>query len=257
MDRLRFAEVNWTLALAFTTIHVTLSILGSVIIAEAVFPKLADRPWLSQKGFAALTVWLGVVASLFFFTYGFLLFHGKGYDHPPVTYGIAVLLFALFLWLGVRRRRASAAGAAEPGVSRRRAPGLWSVRLAAFAAAFAFLLTLFILHMLIPIALVPFGIIAGVDMLAVLVVFGWSKRAGWGAEHRLALVSGVLGVFIACSPLFEFVIPAPGKDMRGLVLVDALALVGLIWLAWWVKQEGKGMPLQAERQRKSDSLLVS
>jgi hypothetical protein len=57
------------------------------------------------------------------------------------------------------------------------------------------------------------------------------------------------GSTIICSPLFEFVVPAPGKDMRGLVVVDALALVGLIWLAWWAK--GQGTRRREEKRRRS------
>ena len=243
-DRLRLFEVNWTLALIFTTIHVTLSIMGSVVIAEALFPKLAQRPWLGQKAFVGLTLWLGAVTLWLFVTYGFILYHGKGYDHPPLSYGIALVLFALFLWLGLHRRRANASPAAEPGYAQvlkrasLRAPRLWTLRLVGFAAAFAVLVNLFILRTLIPIALVPIGIVVGVVLVGLLVVRRWSHRSNWDASHRLALASGVLGFFIVCSPLFEFVIPAPGKDMRGLVLVDALALIGLIWLAWRVKRQG-------------------
>jgi hypothetical protein len=231
-DRLRIFEVNWTLALAFTTIHVTLSIMSSIVIAEALFPRLAERPWLGQKWFIGFTIWLGVITSVFFVTYGFVVFHGKGYDHPPVTYVIALLLFTLFLWLGLHRYRAKVSPSTEPNPIIRLAPRLWTLRLVAFAAAFVVLVNLFILRMFIPVALIPFGIVAGVDLLSVLQVRRWSKRSGWGACQRLALVSGVMGFSIVCSPLFEFVIPKkPGLNMTGLTLVNLLALGGLIWLA--------------------------
>ena len=101
-------------------------------------------------------------------------------------------------------------------------------------------MSLFFLRNLIPIALIPFGIVAGVDLLSVLLVRRWAKRSGWGVRHQLALVSGVMGVFIVASPFFEFVIPRqPGHNPTGLTLVDLCALGGLIWLAWRVKrQEG-------------------
>lgn len=44
-DRLRFFEVNWTFALALTTILVTLAILSSTILAEAFSPN-----WLTDPG---------------------------------------------------------------------------------------------------------------------------------------------------------------------------------------------------------------
>lgn len=43
-DRLRFFEVNLTLVLIFTTIHVTLSIMSLIVIAQVLFPRLAERP---------------------------------------------------------------------------------------------------------------------------------------------------------------------------------------------------------------------
>ncbi len=212
--------------------------MSSVVIAEAFFPQLAERPWLGRKGFVGVTLWLGIVTAWLFVSYGFLLYRGKGYDHPPVTYVIAPALFVLFLWLGWRVRTAAAPAAAGSPSSVRPAPRLWTLRLAAFGAACTVLVNLFILRTVIPMALIPIGLVAGVDLVSVLVVRQWSRRSGWNARHRLALASGVIGFFIVCSPLFEFVIPAPGKDMRGLVLVDALALVGLIWLAWRVKRQG-------------------
>jgi hypothetical protein len=112
--------------------NVTLSILSSIVIVEALFPGLADRPWLSQKWFVGFTLWLGAICAWLFFTYGFVVFHGKGFDHPPITYGIAPLLFALFLVLGLHRYHPKAT-ASE--VSVRPAPGLWTLRLLAFAAA--------------------------------------------------------------------------------------------------------------------------
>ena len=98
-DAARLFEVNWTLAVGFTTIHVALSIMSSVVIAEVLFPQLAERPWLGRKGFVGVTLWLGIVTAWLFVSYGFLLYRGKGYDHPPVTYAIAPSLFVFFLWL--------------------------------------------------------------------------------------------------------------------------------------------------------------
>ena len=238
-DRLRFLAINWMLVLVFTTIHVSLSIMSSVVIAEAIFPRQATRPWLGRKAFGGMAVWLFIVAAWLFFSYGFLIFHGKGYDHPPVTYVIAPVLFVLFLWLGLRRGKASAFAQVGSGESLRPAPHLWTLRLAAFVAAFVVLVNLFFLRNLLPIALIPFGIVAGVDLLGVLLLRRWSQRSGWGASHRLALTSGVMGVFIVASPFFEFVIPRqPGHNPAGLVLVNLFALAGLIWLARRAKRQG-------------------
>lgn len=234
-DAARLFQVNWTNVLIFTTIHVTLSILSSVVIAETLFPRLAGRPWLSRQGFVGLTLWLVVVVSWLFFSFGFLIFHGKGYDHPPIAYVIAPAIFALFLWLGLRRHKASASARTGSGDARRPAPHLWTLRIAAFVAAFVVLVNLLFVRNLIPIALLPIVIVAGVDLLGVLMVRRWSKRSGWGAQHRLALVSGVMGVFIVAAPILEFGLRIP--HYTGLTLVNLCALAGLIWLAWRVKRQ--------------------
>lgn len=231
-DAARFLEVNWTFVVIFTTIHVALSVMSSVVVTEALFPRQADRPWLGRKGVVGFTIWLFVITVWLVVSYGFLLFRGKGYNHPPLSYGVALVLFALLLWLGLRRRKASASSPAGLHAMLRPAPRLWTLRLAGFAAAFAVLVNLFFLRTIIPVPLIPIGIVVGVDLASVLVVRRWSKRPGWGMRHRLALVSGVMGFFIVFSPLFEFVIPhRPDLHMTGLTLVNLVALIGLIWLA--------------------------
>ena len=50
----------------------------------------------------------------------------------------------------------------------------------------------------------------------------WASRAGWGAEHRLALASGATSFWIAASLI---------SGVIGLPLVAVLLLVLLIWLA--------------------------
>jgi hypothetical protein len=245
-DAARLFDVNWTFVVAFTTIHMVLSISVAIIVVEAIFPSLAARPWLGRKGFVALTVWLGAVVALLGFTYGFLNFHGKGYDHPPVSYILAPALFIHFLALGALVRFPPARSI----VMSRPAPRLWTLRIAAFLGGFAVLGNLFVLRAILPLPLVPIALIVLVDLLGVLAVSHWAQRPGWGMRHRLALASGVLGCFIILSPFFEFVLP--NRDMRGLTLANLLALSGLIWLARWVDHvEAAG---QASPQPEQESL---
>jgi len=131
-DAARFLGVNWTLALIFTTIHVALSVMSSVVVAEALFPQQANRPWLGRKGLVGFTLWLFVITVWLFVSYGFLLYRSKGYGHPPVSYGVAIVLFALFLWLGLRRRKASTSSGTRLHDMLRPAPRLWALRLAGF-----------------------------------------------------------------------------------------------------------------------------
>jgi hypothetical protein len=67
-DAARYFDVNWTFATAFTSIHMALSVTTSVVLAEALFPGLAARPWLGRKGAAAFTFLLGVVVAVLIFS---------------------------------------------------------------------------------------------------------------------------------------------------------------------------------------------
>ena len=222
-DAARVFDVNWTFVVGFTSIHVVLSIITPIVLAEAIFPTLATRPWLGRTGRIAFTAWLSLIVLVLALSYGFTIYHGKGYDHPPVSYVIAPVLFIVFLLLGamVRIRPVQSVGSQRP-------PGFWFLRLAGFLGAFAVLVNLFILRTVLPIHLIPIAFILAVDLLGVYLVRRWARRPGWGMHHRLALVSGVMGVFMVFSPVVEFLIP--NQYLRGLTLVNLLALCGLIIL---------------------------
>jgi hypothetical protein len=204
-----------------------LSVTTSVVLAEALFPGLAARPWLGRKGSAAFTFLLGVVVAVLNFSYGFVIFRGKGYDHPPASYAIAPALLLLLLTLGTFARipAAQPTGAWRP-------PRLWFLRIAGFLGAFIVLLNLFLLRIFLPIPLIPIALIPATDLFGIYLVRRWARRSGWGMQHRLALVSGLMGVFIVFSPAFEFVIP--NQNMTGLTLANLVALGGLIFLAYRV-----------------------
>lgn len=104
---------------------------------------------------------------------------GQGYNHPPLTYGIALALFPLFLWLGVRRPSVGGTPRADAfATAQRLPPGLWMLRISAFGAAFIVLANLFVLRNIVPIPLLSFAMVAGVDLASVLLIRQWSRRRG-------------------------------------------------------------------------------
>jgi hypothetical protein len=229
-DAARSFDVNWTFATAFTSIHTVLSVLTSVVLAEAPFPGLAARPWLGRKG-AAFTLLLGLVVAAPIFSYGFTIYRGRGHDHPPVSNALAPALVLLLLTLGTFAR----IPVARP-VGTRRAPRSWRLRFAGFLGAFAVLFNLFILRTVLPVPLIPIALILATGLLAIYLVRRWARRSGWGMRQRLALASGVMGVFIVLSPVFAFLLP--NQSMTGLTLANLLALGGLIFLT----ERGFGPP---------------
>jgi hypothetical protein len=226
-DAARYFGVNWTFATAFTSIHTALSVLTSVVLAEALFPGLAERPWLGRKGAAAFSLLLGLVVAALIFSYGFTIYRGKGYDHPPLSYALAPALFLLLLTLGTF----APIPVAQPA-GNRRAPRLWLLRIAGFLGAFVVLFNLFILRNVAPAPLIPIALILATDLLSIYLVRRWARRPGWGMQRRLALAAGVMGVFIVFSPVFEFLLP--NQRMTGLTLANLLALGALIFLTYRV-----------------------
>lgn len=96
------------------------------------------------------------------------------------------------------------------------------------------LINLFVLRNVIPVHIAPIALILATDALGVYLVRRWSRRPGWGMRQRLALVSGVMGVFIVFAPVVEFVLRDP--VMTGITLANLLALCGLIVLSYRVEQ---------------------
>jgi hypothetical protein len=223
-DAARALDVNWTFVVGFTSIHVVLSIITSIVLAEALFPRLASRPWLGPASRIAFTVWLGLVVLVLALSYGFAIYHGRGYDHPPASYVIAPAVFVACLLMGTLLRIPP-----ERSQGSRRPPGYWSLRIAGFLGGGVVLVNLLFLRVALPIHVLPIAFIVATDVLGVSLVRRWARCPGWGMSQRLALVSGVMGVFIVFSPVFEFVIP--NRNMTGLTLVNLLALGGLIFLA--------------------------
>ncbi len=223
----RLFETNWVWALGLTLYHMVVSITIPIILTEALFPRIADRPWLGRKGFRFFAVWLTIISLLGLLGFGFLEFSKQGYTHPPATYFVALALAVALVMLALRRP------APAPFVtSPRRAPRLWSLRLFGFLATIIYFTLSWIVPRLVPVALITMLLFAGFAVLAAWRVRAWSRREGWSAEHQLALASGVLGFFLVLfAPLVEFLAPPAGKPTTGMTLVALVFLVGLVWLA--------------------------
>jgi hypothetical protein len=223
----RLFETSWVWALGLTLYHMVVSIAVPIILAEALFPRIADQPWLGHKGGRAFVVWLTIISLLGLLGFGFLEFRKQGYTHPPAMYLVALAFAVALVVLGLRRRPPL------PLVpTARSAPRRWSLRLLGFLATIIYFTLSWVIPNVIPVALITMLLFAGCVLFAVWRVRAWSRRLGWGAEHRLALASGVLGFFLLLyAPLGEFLAPPAGKPTAGMTLVAVVFLAGLAWLS--------------------------
>ena len=135
---------------------------------------------------------------------------------------------------GLARQRPVASG------SRRPVPSIGRLRLAGAAA----MVTFYLLFAVVP-GLVAAGVpaagrpawqlllillMAGFCWLVVDIGRDWSRRAGWGHQQVLAVITGVLLPTIVASVL----LPVAQRELEPLVTVPTLAL--LAWLAWRYRQ---------------------
>ncbi len=218
----RALDINWIWAVGLTAYHAVMSVTIPVILVERVFPSRASEPWLGR--FGLVIAFLVLIASSIFglIIFGFMLFKPVGYEHPPGTYVNAVIIFFALVWLGLRRR-----GAARPSDAAA-PPGPWRLRIPALVLTLAWFIAEYIVPSATPVGIVPVLVLLAIVLVARRVIDGWSRRAGWGADHRLALASGVLGFFVLLSPAIEFGPHPPEKNVTGMVafaLGTALALV--------------------------------
>jgi hypothetical protein len=233
----RLFDTSWVWAVELTIFHAVVSITIPILLTELIFPHLAHRPWLRQRGLKGFTICLVIVSLIQLVFFGFLLSRSKGFTHPPLMYIGALLLAIGFVWAGLNLKpgRPVTTMAGVMGTT----PGLWKLRLAGFAATFTFFFTAWILPFIVPFPIVPILIMVGLVILATRKIARWSRRAGWSSEHSLALASGVIGFIVLLSPLVEFVVHPNGKTYTGMALVDLAFLVGLMLLARTVGQRSQ------------------
>src|SRR6266849_6379804 len=168
----RLFDVSWVWAFGLTAYHAVVSITIPIVLKDTLFPHLAARPWLRRRGLILFSIWLTLISLFSLLLFGFLEFRKQGYTHPPLAYFIAL------------------------APSTRSAPRLWQLRLLALATTLLFFFDLWAMPNLVPFPLVPIALVIGLVALATWILRRWARRAGWGAQHRLALAFGVITFFV-------------------------------------------------------------
>jgi hypothetical protein len=209
--------IGWPWWLFVLTLHTVWSIGVSIALGEALFTARGAAPWLGKRGLALC----GIVFAL-----GVAFVHfaaGGGYQLTTGQLVLSLVLVATlaavaFLPLWHRGTRATAA--------QRKAPSPWVAGAAAFALTGAFMaLTRPLSDALhLPAGVLVAGYLA-LYALAILALLRWSRRSGWGPEHRFALASGSLLTYV----WYGFVqVPHDALDLVGQAVFALLALCILI-----------------------------
>lgn len=202
----------WTLWMF--NVHALWSIATPIALVEACVPDRATAPWMGRTGMAAATILFlgGATATTLM---GYRQDHYMASLRQFVGAAVVVVLLAAAAFVIPMRNRFASTGQAP-------SPGLVGVIALSFGSAAL---------------LVPkewgWGAVMellGLDAVIFFVVLGWSRRAGWGLKHQLALGSGAALAYGWHAFMQK---PAVG-GMDGSVRVgNAIFLAGAIALTWF------------------------
>ena len=228
-----FLGISWVWAMFSSFTHVTLTVFSSIVLAESLFPQLADKPWLSSKQ--------RLICGLFFgtaFVFGYHLFINILYPHytpPTLSYLLIAVMTLIIGFLGLKIRKL---------------PELENVSSQSHGCRYFVIgLIVSLLSIILPYALPKLGVLSLVTVFLMLgVIFGggylivsWIKRFnGWTASDRLSLASGIMAPWLIRMPLLELGIMAGVREMNMTGMSIAAVIVVMLL--------GKGFEsLQTER----------
>jgi len=227
----RWAGVNWVWTVGLTGFHAVWSIAASIALVEIAYPGKRGA-WVSRRAFR-------ILAGLFVFdvVFGFLFI--SKYRPPASHVIVAVAVVAALVELARRLPRPAPAARVLPPV-------------ALFWLAFGWAAVWFGVFYVFPAKQVSAGwALAALGAVAAAGVWGFARWAAVPApQHRLALASGVIGLFILLTPVQEMDTKRTDHP-RGMIVAGLAAAAGLAWLARRV-----GRPQAAKRGARGSMAAV-
>ena len=207
--------VGWPWWFFVLTLHAVWSIGVSIALAEALFARRGEYPWLGRTGL----VISGVV-----FVLGLVLVHfvgGEGYQLSAGQLALSLVLVAVIAAVAFLVPRQRITQAADP----RQAPTPWLTGGLAFVLTSAFMAATrlsYALKLPAAVLILVYFLLYGLGLFA---VWRWSRRIGWSAEHKFALAAGALLTYA----WYGFVqAPHDALDLIGQAIFALLALGILI-----------------------------
>jgi len=218
--------VAW--AVALTVFHLFISMLMTLAFTDVLMPSYASKSLLGRRG----TV---IAASIFILFNALVLL-------SPLYRGYRALVLAGSLLLAGVALLLPAASIPSGGATKA-APRLLWLRLAGFLAFFLYFLDIYFIprvvaglpHMpLVPAQFVDMAITLAGSALVLWRGISWSRRDGWGLQHNLALMSGV----VALSVLVTLLVPQQRAILEPLATVPFFLL--LLWRSRRLKHLASG-----------------
>ncbi len=229
----RWGGVNWVWSLNLTLYHAVISIAIPVLLVGLVFPERRTQAWVSRR-------WFRVLVTLFVLTVliGFATFGDGGSDDTPfrppaIPYASTVAAVMGLAWLAKRLPEGTLASPVpeDPALQSGRALSI-ALFIIGFLGVFLFYVFGFGLaegsaHPVVALVAVP-GYVA---ILTLLVLKLTRHGARLGQRRQWSLAAGMLGFFIAFTPVWEFGAERP-DNTTGMTLVGIVAAIFLIGVRW-------------------------
>jgi hypothetical protein len=207
--------VNPAVAVGLTVFHALVSTILPILLAELIFPHVADRSWIGRRGIAACLLLLVLTSATGF---------AHAADRAVKAVVLAGVAAAVAVALALPR-------SPDRPASLRSAPSLGRLRLVGAFTIITFYVLFAILPGLIGAAvpsakLAPWQaplIIVMSAFFCLIIATGriWSSRAGWCRRHTLAIITGVLIPPIALSIILPFAL----RTWEPLATIPMLALL--------------------------------
>jgi|tagenome__1003787_1003787.scaffolds.fasta_scaffold20988580_7 hypothetical protein len=203
-------------------------VLVPTLTVELVFPERRRQPWLSRAGAVITALLFTIGAFLAWFSWTQIarikVFHQPPYTLPLVWIVVAVAAIALLIFIALRLPR-------KPSAPRIKPPRPWLVGvLGALWAVlwFGLVVLAFGIDPTFPETVAGAG---GLAIIALLLFYvpRWAADENWTRTHDFALIAGSLAGSMTVS--FVGFIGSANMDLWFKIIVDLLAVAGLVWLA--------------------------
>ena len=218
-----FLGINWIWAFYSAFVHIVLTVFSSIVLAESLFPQIADKPWLNAKHRALCTL-LFLASGVF----GFNLFVNTlypAYSPPLLSYLLTLAVTAFLIIFALKLK--------HPTLLDKQALNNHQL------AFFMFGLFTMTFSIIVPYALAKAALSGWVILLIQLIIVCTSgligfalikKYRGWSLADRLALTSGIITPWLLRMVLLELGIMRGVRkmNMHGMTIA-AVIVIALLW----------------------------
>ncbi|MFZ0968767.1 MAG: hypothetical protein WAN13_10875 [Candidatus Acidiferrales bacterium] len=234
----RLWGINWVYFLFMLGYESVWIALVPIQLTELLFPERRNAPWLKRLGLiiSGVVFVFGSYIAWFAWTQRArpIVFHAPNYQPAVGTVLLGLIAIVLLALVAYTVSEAKPKQSAASG----NAPTVWIVGAAALAFGFPWYVLMAPIFSPTFNHAFPFWIFVlagyGWASLVFLIIRHWTATSGWEDMHRWALVSGATVVCMVAG--FSGSSTWPRGDVIGKAVLNVIAVLGLVLLAWRIQR---------------------